>query len=67
MKKYNEENRELYELLSNYSGSNITNPKEVNYLMDDLFIEVSVCFLSTQVFQAQCNTLHSVHTYIVLT
>jgi len=40
MKKYNEENRELYELLSEYSGKNITNPKDVSYLRDDLFIEV---------------------------
>ena len=49
MKKYNEDNRDLYELLSKHSGHTITNPKEVDYLMDDLFIEVNVINLKLKV------------------
>jgi len=40
MKNINASEATLFEYLSNYSGKSIRDPQQVEYLFDDLFIEV---------------------------
>lgn len=41
MQQVNAENQDLYETLTNHSGRKIDDPKQVDYLYDVLYIEVS--------------------------
>jgi len=42
MRKVNEENEDLYEMLSNHSGRKVHDPQQVDYLYDVLYIEVNI-------------------------